>query len=65
MWMKSSKKPQIKKFNKTEPPKSGKFDSKSNFEISKEPKFMLKIIKPIRRLQINRFYENNPLKGEF
>ena len=28
LWIKSSKKPQIKKFHKTDPPKSGTSDSK-------------------------------------
>merc|ERR1712243_61409 len=35
LWIKSSKKPQIKKFHKTDPPKSGNSDSKYNVEIFK------------------------------
>ena len=35
IWIKSSKKPQIKKFHKTDPPKSGNSDSKYNFKIFK------------------------------
>ena len=38
LWIKSSKKPQIKKFHKTDPPKSGNSDSKYNFEIFKNHK---------------------------
>ena len=33
-----TKKPQIKKFHKTDPPKSGNSDSKYNFEIFKNQK---------------------------
>merc|ERR1711867_271883 len=36
--IKLSKKPQIKKFHKTDPPKSGNSDSKYNFEICKNQK---------------------------
>ncbi len=35
LWIKSSKKPQIKKFHKTDPPKTGNSDSKNNFQIFK------------------------------
>ena len=35
LWIKSSKKPQIKKFYKTDLPKSGNFYSKFHFEIFK------------------------------
>ena len=35
LWIKSSKKPQIKKFHKTDPPKNGNSDSKYDFEILK------------------------------
>ena len=38
LWIKSSKKPQIKKFHKTDPPKSGNSDSKYNFKIFKNQK---------------------------
>ena len=34
LWIKSSKKPQIKTFHKTDPPKRGNFDSKYNFKFS-------------------------------
>ena len=37
-WITSSKKPQIKKFHKTDYPKSGNSDSKYNFEIFKNQK---------------------------
>ena len=33
LWMKSSKKPQVKKFHETDPPKSENFDSKYDLEI--------------------------------
>ena len=32
LWIKSSKKPQIQKFHKTDPPKSGNSNSKYNFK---------------------------------
>jgi len=35
LWIKSSKKPQIKKFHKADPSKSRNSDSKYNFEIFK------------------------------
>ena len=38
LWKKSSKKPQIKKFHKTDPPKSENSYSKYNFEIFKNQK---------------------------
>ena len=38
LWIKSSKKPQIKKFDKTDPPKRGNSDSKYNFKIFKNQK---------------------------
>ena len=38
MWIKSSQKPQIKKFHKKDPPKSGNSDSKYNFKIFKNQK---------------------------
>ena len=38
LWIKSSKKPEIKKFHKTHPPKSGNSDSKYNIKIFKNQK---------------------------
>ena len=38
MWIKPSKKPQIKKFYSTDPPKSGNSDSNCNFKIFKNKK---------------------------
>ena len=36
LWIESSKKPQIKKFHKTDSPKSENSDSKYNFKIFKK-----------------------------
>ena len=65
------RKPQIKKFYKTEPPKSGNFDSKYNLKISKTknqaqkrpPKAQKNKKKYIRRLQIKKFYKTEPPKS--
>ena len=42
LWIKSSKKPLIKKLHKVDTPKSGNYDSKHNFEIFQKPKIKLK-----------------------
>merc|ERR1712089_33374 len=51
-----TKKPQIKKFHKTDPPESGNSDSKYNFEIFKHPKTY------IMRPQIKNLYKTDPPK---
>ena len=48
--------PQIKRFYKTEPPKSGNFDSKYNFEIFKKPKIKLKK-DPLKFQKIKNIYK--------
>ena len=66
-----TKKPQIKNFHKTDPPKSGNSDSKYNFEIFKNqnqtkkrpPKVPKKSKTYIRRPQIKKFYKKDPYKG--
>ena len=62
-WTKSSKKPQIKKFHKTDSSKSGNSDSKYNFRIfknqksnsKKTPLSSKKLKTYIRRPQIKKF----------
>merc|ERR1712177_145150 len=70
LWMKLSKELQIKKFHKTDPPKSGNSDSKYNFKIfknqksnSKRPPKVPKNQKHIRRPQIKKFYKTDPPKN--
>merc|ERR1712089_106165 len=68
--VKSSKKPQIKNFYKTDPPKIGNCDSKYNFKIfknqksnSKKTPFSSKKSKTyIRRPQIKKFKKTDPPK---
>merc|ERR1711867_404925 len=71
--IKSSKKPQIKNFHKTDPPQSGNSDSKYNFKIFKNQKsnpkktpYSSKKSKTyISRPQIQKFYKTDPQKWEF
>ena len=69
--IKSSKKPQIKNFYETDPPKSGNSDSKYNIKIlknqksnSKKTPYSSKKSKTyIRRPQIKKFYKTDPPKS--
>merc|ERR1712082_228153 len=71
LWIKSSKKHQIKKFHKTDSPKSGKSDSKYNFKIfknqksnsKKTPLNSKKSKTYIRRPQIKKFHKTDPPKS--
>merc|ERR1711895_129131 len=71
LWIRSSKKPQFKKFDKTDPPKSGNCNSKYNFEIfknqksnsKKAPKSSKKSKTYIRRPQIKKFYKTDLTKS--
>merc|ERR1712120_1797 len=64
LWIKSSKKPQIKKFHKTDPPKLGiliqntisKF-SKPKIKLKKDPLKLKKSKTYIRRPQNKKFYK--------
>merc|ERR1711895_56633 len=70
--IKSSKKPQIKKFHKTDPPQKWEFLFKIQFRNFQKPKIKLrkgplkfqKSKTYIRRPKIKQFNETNPLKME-